>query len=133
MIHHRYKNKSEFLALEGRKRLFESQYETALLEPAVIHFTTKDKPWLCVKPEFADRWWFWAQKSPFFVQLAEKYLCNAIATAEEIKQQVKDTYAAATGTKAYRLGAKLLWLPNKLFKSSPFWRRKFSHKSIKGK
>ena len=47
------------------------QYNEANKNPKIIHYSTKNKPWFYPSEEYAQIWWQYARKTPFYEQLLE--------------------------------------------------------------
>lgn len=60
------KTDSDFVRVYGQYNIYE-----ALRSPVIIHYADKAKPWAERGAMFADRWWHYAEKNPFFASAGE--------------------------------------------------------------
>ena len=58
--------------------------------PYIIHFAGCEKPWTCTQLDFADIWWEYAKKTPFYDEIVKLYEEYKIKRKEEIKEEVKN-------------------------------------------
>ncbi|MBO5948516.1 glycosyltransferase family 8 protein [bacterium] len=47
------------------------QYNNAYKNPKIVHYSSKNKPWFYPSEEYAQIWWGYARKTPFYEQLLE--------------------------------------------------------------
>ena len=52
------------------------QYREAALDPAVLHYTTKEKPWRYTDVVFSDRFWKYAERSPFYERILRENIAE---------------------------------------------------------
>lgn len=74
-------------------------WKSAKENPAIVHYSGSNKPWKYLDEEFADIWWHYARKSPFY----ELLLLRLITLAKKQKAITKWTYFR------YKLLAKITW------------------------
>lgn len=74
-------------------------WKAAKENPAIVHYSGGDKPWWYPDEEFADIWWHYARKSPFY----ELLLLRLVTLAKKQKVITKWTYFR------YKLLAKITW------------------------
>lgn len=49
-------------------------HQNAKKEPYIIHYSGKHKPWLYPDEEFADIWWQYARKTPFYEEILTRMI-----------------------------------------------------------
>ncbi len=47
-------------------------WENASKNPAIIHYSGNEKPWFYPHEEFADIWWHYARKTPFYEEILKR-------------------------------------------------------------
>ena len=64
-------------------------YEDYDIIPAIIHYTSHEKPWKNPYHSFADIWWKYARKSPFYEIFLKDLTCNkSTATASDLTKSI---------------------------------------------
>jgi len=56
---------------EGARCLSEKEWNEALENPVIIHYTSKQKPWKTSNIDFLREWWSYAGKTPYFKELMD--------------------------------------------------------------
>ena len=49
------------------------EYETAVNNPSIIHYTSAIKPWNCKNERLSNVWWTYAVSSPFYEEISSNY------------------------------------------------------------
>lgn len=64
-------------------------YEDYDIIPAIIHYTSHEKPWKNPYHSFADIWWKYARKSPFYEIFLKDLTCNkSTVTASDLTKSI---------------------------------------------
>jgi len=76
-------NKEAFFKSNGVSQCFtEEERKRAKDTPTIIHYADKEKPWNDASLDLAERWWFYAEKSPFWHNILESYAFDTIINAK---------------------------------------------------
>ncbi len=69
---------------EGLRHWYSDTYEESYQNPAIIHYSSPDKPWNLTNLKNADLWWECARRSKFYSEIKEKFLPKS-AEDEEVQ------------------------------------------------
>ncbi|MFI3300972.1 MAG: glycosyltransferase family 8 protein [Candidatus Gastranaerophilales bacterium] len=61
----------EALSVDQKEKYFDAKNE-----PYIVHYISSEKPWLYFNIDFAEIWWEYAKKSPFYNEIVKKYNAN---------------------------------------------------------
>ena len=64
-------------------------YLEARKNPRIIHFVGPEKPWFYKEEDFAELWWKYAQNSPFYSEIIERYNNHRVRHLKMIKENIK--------------------------------------------
>ena len=62
-------------------------WQEAQKKPAIIHYSGKEKPWFYPEEEFADIWWKYARKTPFYEEILRRLLI--FSTEQDAKKMLE--------------------------------------------
>ena len=57
--------------------------------PYIIHFAGCEKPWFYPNMDFADIWWEYAKKTPFYEEIVKRYKEHKTKRKNEVKKELK--------------------------------------------
>lgn len=59
------------------------------ISTSIIHFLGKRKPWFYPDEDFADIWWEYAKKTPFYEEIVKRYKEHKAKRKNEVKKELK--------------------------------------------
>lgn len=85
VLYHKVKllNKGWNYQIHNDKEAIRDKYDLPFAQVKIIHFTGRGKPWKMIGGLFADVWWQYARKSPFYQKIFKQYCYEA--TISELK------------------------------------------------
>ncbi len=64
-------------------------YMKARNNPQIIHYVGSEKPWFYPDEDFADIWWEYAKKTPFYEEIVKRYKEHKAKRKNEVKKELK--------------------------------------------
>lgn len=65
------------------------QYEKDSENPSIIHFAGTTKPWFSLDLDYADLWWSYARKTPFYEEILKRMTLSGIPTPPQKCSRIK--------------------------------------------
>ena len=57
--------------------------------PGIVHYAGSQKPWFYPDEDFADIWWEYAKKTPFYEEIVKRYKEHKAKRKNEVKKELK--------------------------------------------
>lgn len=92
------------------------EIQKAILNPVVIHFSDRFKPWNAAGIRYGREWWNYAMRAGVIEDLWDDFVLS-VATNEDPKSAddiYRNAYAQFSKGASYRLGRAITWLPRKI-------------------
>lgn len=97
--------------VHNNNKSVQHKYDLSFAQVKIIHFTGAGKPWKMIGGLFADVWWQYARKSPFYQKMFKQYCYEAELSEIKIADKVslRQYLAARLLYRFYKISALLTW------------------------